>query len=308
MPPGDSHIDASSAAIFELVDEHAPVEQVASGFGFTEGPVWHPTGRYLLFSDIPASTRYRYSRSDGVDVVATATNRANGLTLDANLELIVCEHSTSVVARIGADGRREVLASHYQGSALNSPNDLCVRSDGSIYFTDPRYGRSARHGLERPPELDFKGVFRIAPDGELRLLVDRATYYQPNGLCFSPVESLLYVDDTPRALIDVYDVARDGSLGSRRAFFAGIGSGRDDDGVVDGIKCDERGNVWVTGPGGIWVISPAGEQLGVIRVPEQTTNLAWGGDDWRTLFVTASTGLYAIGTLVGPRREPFMAA
>lgn len=308
MHARDSHIEATTPAIFELIDEHARVERVAAGFGFTEGPVWHPQGGYLLFSDIPASKRFRYSPRAGVELVAEETNRANGLTLDAELRLLVCEHSTSVVARIEADGRREVLAFHYEGLALNSPNDLCVRSDGSIYFTDPRYGRSARHGLERPPELDFKGVFRIAPDGDLRLLVDRATYYEPNGLCFSPDESLLYIDDTPRALIDVYDVAPDGSLGPRRPFFAGIGSGGDAEGVVDGIKCDERGNVWVTGPDGIWVISAAGERLGVIRVPEQTANLAWGGDDWRTLFVTASTGLYAIRTLVGPRREPFMAA
>ena len=200
-----------------------------------------------------------------------------------------------------------MLASHYEGTALNSPNDICVRSDGSIYFTDPCYGRYARHGLERPLELGFQGVYRRTPDGDLLLLVDRGSYDQPNGLCFSPDESLLYVDDTPRALIDVFEVTSDGTLGPPRRFFSGIGSGVSAEGVVDGIKCDERGNVWVTGPGGIWVISAAGEHLGVIRVGEKTANLAWGGDDWHTLFVTASSSLYALRTRVGPRREPFMA-
>lgn len=300
-----SDVDARVPSLFELVAEDARVARVASGFEFLEGPVWHPAG-HLLFSDIPASKRLRYVLGGQVEVVATSTNRANGLTLDARLELLACEHATSSLVRIGTDGTPETLASHFEGKELNSPNDVCFRSDGSVYFTDPCYGRFAEHGVAREPELGFQGVYRVAPGGAPELLVERDAYQQPNGLCFSPDETLLYVDDTPAALIDVYDVRADGSLGGRRRFRSGIGSGRGDDGVVDGMKCDERGNVWVTGPGGVWVLDPSGELLGVVRVPEFAANLAWGGEDWRTLFVTAGSGLYAVPTLVGPRREPFM--
>jgi gluconolactonase len=306
MPGALPDIDARSPALLELVAEDARVERVASGFAFVEGPVWHPVHHRLLFSDIPASTRYGYTAGDGVALESRATNRANGLTLDANLDLLACEHATSSLVRLRGDGTRQTLASHFEGRELNSPNDVCVRGDGSIYFTDPLYGRYAAHGVERDPELGFQGVYRIARGGEVELLVERDTYAQPNGLCFSPDESLLYVDDTPRALVDVYEVRADGSLGLGRTLLSGIGSGRDSGGVVDGIKCDERGNVWVTGPGGIWVVDAGGEHLGVVRIPEAASNLAWGGSDWRTLYVTASTSVYALPTLVGPRREPFM--
>jgi gluconolactonase len=306
MPGALPDIDARSSTLWDLVAEDARVERVASGFEFAEGPVWHPVDHRLLFSDIPASTRFAYSPQAGVAVESQATNRANGLTLDANLDLLACEHATSSVVRVRTDGTRETLASHFEGRELNSPNDVCVRTDGSIYFTDPLYGRYAAHGVERGPELGFQALYRIPPGGEPELLVERETYVQPNGLCFSLDESLLYVDDTARALVDVYEVRADGSLGPGRRLLSGIGSGRGSEGVVDGVKCDERGHVWVTGPGGIWVLGPDGEHLGVVRVPEVTSNLAWGGSDWKTLYVTASTSLYAVPTLVGPRREPFM--
>lgn len=298
-------IDAVSPRIFELLDERASVDRVASGFRFVEGPVWHPREGHLLFSDIPAATRYRYAPERGIEVATRRSNMSNGLTYDAELNLLACEHATSTVVRERADGTRETLAATYEGVPLNSPNDVCVRSDGSVYFTDPLYGRRAPHGVAREPELGFQGVYRVAPGGAVELLVEPGRYRQPNGLCFSPDESVLYVDDTPGALIDAYDVAADGSLGGRRRLRSAIGTG-ESGGVVDGIKCDERGNVWVTGPGGVWVLDPSGEHLGVVRVPEVAANLAWGGDDWRTLFVTAATGLYAVRTLVGPRREPFM--
>ena len=154
-----------------------------------------------------------------------------------------------------------------------------------------------------------QGVFRIPPGGgqdELELVVPQDEFDMPNGLCFSPDESLLYINDTPRAHIKVFDVAADGSLSNGRMFFEGIGTGVIEEGIPDGMKCDERGNIWVTGPGGVWVISAEGEHIGTILVPENTGNMTWGGEDWHTLYIPSSTSLYAIKTIVGPRREPYM--
>jgi gluconolactonase len=162
-------------------------------------------------------------------------------------------------------------------------------------------------GLERERVLGWQGVFRVPPGGgDPELVVDKDEYEQPNGLCFSPDESLLYINDTPKAWIKVYDVESGGSLANGRMFFEGIGSGVIEEGIPDGMKCDEEGNIWVTGPGGVWVISAEGEHLGVIKIPENTGNLAWGGPDWHTLFIPSSTSLYAVETKVGPRREPYM--
>jgi gluconolactonase len=244
-----------------------------------------------------------------VTVVRTPCFKGNGMTLDHDLNLLVCEHASSTLVRERADGVRETLAYHWQGKYLNSPNDVIVRSDGTIYFSDPWYGRFPVFGIERARELGWQGVFRIPPGGgqdELDLAVAQHEFEMPNGLCLSPDESLLYVDDSPNALIKVFDVAADGTLAAGRVFFAGIGSGDYEEGVVDGMRCDERGNIWVTGPGGIWVISPEAEHLGTILVPEGTANLSWGGPDWRTLFLTATTSVYTIRTLVGPRRESYM--
>lgn len=281
-----------------LLDENSEVERLAGGFGFTEGPVWNPDG-YLLFSDLGGDVRYRWDPQDGVTEAMRPSNKCNGMTYDADGNLLVCEHVTSSLVRERPDGTRETLASHYDGAELNSPNDVVVRSDGSIYFTDPWYGRQARHGLERPCRLGFQGVYRIPADGgALELLAD--DYEQPNGLCFSPDESLLYVDDTARAHIRIYDVREDGRVANDRTFFAGVGTAAAGEGAVDGMKCDEHGNVWVTGPGGIWVIGSGAEHLGVLEVPEITANLTWGGPDRRTLFVAASTSIYAVRTGVGP--------
>ena len=200
-----------------------------------------------------------------------------------------------------------MLASHFEGKELNSPNDVCMRSDGTIYFSDPWFGRMPHYGVERPRELGWQGVFRVSPDGALHLVVDRRQFDQPNGLCFSPDESKLYVNDTTRALIRVFDVAPDGSLSHGRLFAQGIQSSREA-GVPDGMKCDAKGNVWVTAPGGIRVYSPRGAQLGTVRIPEMPANLHWGGEDWRTLFVCATTSVYAVETKVGANVEPFMRA
>jgi gluconolactonase len=289
----------------ELIDLDAPVERLASGFTFTEGPIWHPRDHYLLFSDMPADVRRRFDERDGVREVKKPSNKCNGMTYDAELALLVCEHATSNLVR-ERDGRPEILASHFEGKELNSPNDVCVRSDGSIYFSDPWYGRMPVYGIERPRQLGFQGVYRLpAGGGEPQLLVDRNLFDQPNGLCFSPDERQLYVNDTVRALIRAFDVKADGSLGPDRIFASGIRSELEP-GVPDGMKCDSTGNVWVTAPGGIWVYSRSGALLGKISVPEQVANLHWGKSDWRTLFICATHSLYALRTKIGPRIEPFM--
>ncbi|HEX2552094.1 MAG TPA: isochorismatase family protein [Microvirga sp.] len=291
----------------DLVDLWAPVRQLGTGFQFTEGPVWHPRDGYLLFSDMPGDVRRRWDRS-GISEVMRPANKCNGLTYDAELNLLVCEHATSSLVRERPDGRREVLASHFEGMELNSPNDVCVKSDGSIYFSDPWYGRMPVYGVERPRQLGFQGVYRIPPGGgEPQLLVDRYLFEQPNGLCFCPTEDRLFVNDTVQHLIRVFDVLPDGRLGSGRVFASGIVSPTEP-GVPDGMKCDAQGNVWVCGPGGVWVYSIQGDLIGKLRVPELVGNLAWGGPDWRTLFLTATHSVYAVETKVGPRIEPYMRA
>ena len=299
--------DVRRSEFTSLVAPNAPVRRIGTGFEFTEGPIWHPTEHYLLFSDMPGDVRRRWDEAGGVREVMRPANKCNGMTYDADLNLVICEHATSSLVRLSPDGRREVLASHFEGKELNSPNDVCVRSDGAIYFTDPWFGRMPGFGVERPRELGWQSVFRVSPAGKLDLVVDRRRFDQPNGLCFSPDESLLYVNDTTRALIRVFDVAPDGSLSHGRLFAQGIQSSREA-GVPDGMKCDAKGNVWVTAPGGIRVYSPRGAQLGTVRIPEMPANLHWGGEDWRTLFVCATTSVYAVETKVGASVEPFMRA
>lgn len=302
-------VDVKSPRFEELVAADVEVERLGTGFTFTEGPVWNPNADFLLFSDMPGDVRRRWDEQSGVSQTAKPSNKGNGMTFDAQGRLLVCEHSTSSVVRIDADGLgrdREVLASHYEEIELNSPNDIVVKSDGWIYFSDPTYGRMPGFGIEREQKLGFQAVYRLASEGgELQLLID--DFEQPNGLCFSPDESLLYVNDTPRAHIRIFNVQPDGSLAKGRIFAEGIGSGDlEEGGLVDGMKCDERGNIWVTGPGGIWVFGPDGEHLGVVEIPESVGNLTFGGPDWNWIFVCASTSLYRFRTKVGPRREPHM--
>ena len=300
-------IEARSQAIFDLVEEGAQVERLATNFGFTEGPIWHPHDHALLFSDLSNDVRRKYTPDGSVVEVRNFSNKCNGMTYDADLDLLVCEHVTSSVVRESPDGSREIIAREFDGEELNSPNDIVVHSSGAIYFTDPWYGRMAEHGHCRRRRLGFQGVYRIpAGGGRLELIVDRTEFAMPNGLCFSPDESLLYIDDTPRAHVKVWNVNADGSISNGRMFFECVGRGVAEEGIPDGMKCDERGNLWVTGPGGIWVLSAEGEHLGTIRVPENTANLTWGGDDWHTLFITASSSLYSLRTIVGPRCEPYM--
>jgi gluconolactonase len=301
-------VQVKAPAFLELVDEDAELEQLGTGFTFTEGPIWNPAG-YLLFSDMPGDVRRRWDPDSGVSEVANPSNKGNGMTIDHDGRLVVCEHVTSSVVRMDPDGKgggREVLATHYDGKELNSPNDVVVKSDGAIYFTDPTYGRMPGFGIERDQELAFQGVYRIAPGGgDPQLLVD--DFDQPNGLCFSVDESLLYINDTTRAHIRVFDVQGDGTLANSRVLADGIGSGDLSIGdLVDGMKLDERGNVWVTGPGGVCVFDAEGQHIGTVEVPENVGNVNWGGPDWNQLFIPATSSLYRIQCKVAGNRLPYM--
>jgi gluconolactonase len=305
-------VQVKADAFLELVDESAEVEQLGTGFTFTEGPIWNPEG-FLLFSDMPGDVRRRWDPDSGVSEVANPSNKGNGMTIDNDGRLVVCEHVTSSVVRMDPDGRgggREVLATHYEGRELNSPNDVVVKSDGAIYFTDPTYGRMPGFGIEREQDLDFQGVYRIAPGGgDPQLLVD--DFDQPNGLCFSTDESLLYINDTTRAHIRVFDVQSDGTIANSRVLAEGIGSGSLEIGdLVDGMKLDERGNVWVTGPGGVCVFDPDGNHIGTVEVPENVGNLNWarppGGSDWNWLMIPATSSVYRIQCKVSGNRLPYM--
>jgi gluconolactonase len=301
-------VQVNSPAVLELVDENAELEQLGTGFTFTEGPLWNPDG-FLLFSDMPGDVRRRWDPENGVTEVANPSNKGNGMTFDNDGRLIVCEHVTSSVVRMDPDGTgsgREVLATHYGDKELNSPNDVVVKSDGAIYFTDPTYGRMPGFGLEREQDLEFQGVYRIAPEGgDPQLLVD--DFSQPNGLCFSADESLLYINDTDRAHIRVFDVQPDGTIANSRVLAENIGSGDLNIGdLVDGMKLDERGNVWVTGPGGVCIFDPEGEHIGTVEVPENVGNLNWGGPNWNWLFIPASTSVYRIECKFSGNRLHYM--
>jgi len=299
-------MDVKSEQLHKLVDPGGAVERVATGFTFTEGPVWNAEGEFLLFSDMPGDVRRRWSERDGVEEVMRPSNKGNGLVYDADGDLLVCEHVTSSLVRERAGGERVTLATHYQGSELNSPNDVLTSFNGTIYFSDPWYGRMPVFGVERERALGFQGVYRIAPGGgDVELVVAEDEFDMPNGLCFSPDETLMYINDTSRAHIKVFDVSPEGTLSGGRMFFEAVGSGVIEEGIPDGMKCDERGNIWVTGPGGVWVINPEGEHLGVIGVPENTGNMAWGGPGWRTLYIPSSTSLYRIETKVASARLPY---
>jgi gluconolactonase len=294
-----------SEKLRELVDENAEIEQVATGFTFTEGPIWMADGS-LHFSDMPGDKRRRWHPSTGVTVLRDPSNKCNGMTLDNDDNLIVCEHVTSSVVRENADGTRETLATHWQGKELNSPNDVIVARDGSIIFTDPTYGRMPGFGLEREQDLDFQGVYRLpAGGGEIELLID--DFAQPNGLCFSPDESLLYINDTTRAHIRVFDVGADHKLSNGRVFAEKIGDGDlAKGGLVDGMKLDEHGNVYVTGPDGVWVFGTDGEHLGTIEIPESVGNINWGDDDWRSLYIPSSTSVYRVRMKVAGNKLGYM--
>jgi len=275
-------------------------EQIGADHLFTEGPLWHPHERFLLFTDIPGNCIRRWSRDQGITTFRRPSNMANGLTYDRRGRLIACEHATSRVTRTEPGGDIDVLASHFDRKELNSPNDVVVKRDGGIYFTDPPYGRGKSHGVPRPQELAFQGVYRIEPDGgPLTLLVD--DFDRPNGLCFSLDERRLFVNDTSRRHIRVFDIGPNGTLTNGRVWAETEGEGK---GVPDGMKIDSEGYLYCTGPGGIHVFDPEAVCLGVIRVPEDTANFTWGDDDLRSLFIAASTSVYRVRVRV-PGRPVF---
>jgi gluconolactonase len=276
-------LEAASPAFWKLIDKDARLEKVADGFQFTEGPVWNPAG-FLLFSDIPANQIVKFVPGAAPTAFRTPSGNSNGLTYDRAGRLLACEHSNRRVTRQEADGSLTVLASSYDGKKLNSPNDIVVRSDGTIYFTDPPYGIR-----EEQKELPFQGVYKISPEGKLTLLAQ--DFDRPNGIALSPDEKTLYVDDSARLHIRAFDVAPDGSISHGR-ILAELKSARQ--GVPDGMKVDRKGNLYVTGPGGVWVFDKRGKHLGTILMAELPANCGWGDADYRTLYLTARTGLYRI--------------
>jgi gluconolactonase len=282
--------DALSAIL-----ETTAAERLATGFVFTEGPLWHPDGFYY-FVDVRASMLYRLTPGRAPEVLREKTGGGNGTTFDLQGRLILCEGDNRRVTRQGADGRFEVLVDRFEGKRLNRPNDVVCRSDGSLYFTDP--------GLRVPlaeRELTYAGVYRIALDGAVSLVAD---FEYPNGLAFSPDERLLYVANTRWAqYIHVLELDARGQM-VRRRIFADMSSD-ETDGVPDGMKVDVEGRVYCTGPGGTWVFAPDGTRLGVIRTPEVPANLAFGGPDLRTLFFTARTSVYTLRAKVPGQSHPW---
>jgi len=278
----------------DVFGEDPRLERIGEGFTFTEGPVWDPVDGVLHFSDMPGDVRRRWTEDGGVTEVRRPSNKGNGMAYDARGALLVCEHSTSRLVREELDGTTTVLASHWEGRELNSPNDVIVTLGGDVYFTDPTFGRTAGFGVEREQELDFQGVYQI-PAGTDRLELVAADFEQPNGLCMSPDESVLYVNDTARGHVRAFRMGPVGPESRGPVLAEGI-NGRADDGVVDGMKTDSAGNIYVTGPGGVWVLDPSGAHLGTLAVPEVVGNLNWGGPGWSTLFLTASTSLYRVRT------------
>ncbi len=273
-----------------VVGAEVTFERIVTGCLFTEGPLWHPREHNLLWSDMPGDHLRRWSPRDGVTTFRKPCNMSNGLTWDRQGRLLACEHATSQVTRTEVDGRITPIATHYQGKQLNSPNDIVCAADGGIYFTDPPYGRVEYFGVKREQELPFQGVYRVGPDPRHpTLLVD--DFDRPNGLCFSLDGRRLFINDTVRQHIRVFDVKADGTLSGGKVWAETKGEGP---GAPDGMKLDSAGNIYCCGPGGIHVFSPDAACLGVIRVPELPANMAWGDADSRSLFITASTSVYRI--------------
>lgn len=285
-----SGVEIREARFETVVGRQVAFEELVSGCIFTEGPLWHRRDRYLLFSDMPGDHLRRWSEKDGVTTFRKPCNKSNGLAWDNEGRLIACEHASSCLTRTETDGSITVLASHHGDKELNSPNDVVVKRDGAIYFSDPSYGRREHFGLPRPLQLDFRGVYRLAPDGKTLTLL-AGDFAEPNGLCFSLDEKTLFVNDTDRQHIRAFDVAADGRLANGRVWARTVGEGP---GAPDGMKIDSAGNLYCCGPGGIHVFAADASALGVIKVPQYTANFCWGDGDLKSLFITASTSVYRI--------------
>jgi len=251
--------------------------------------VWDRAGRRLIFSDMKHDHMRAWQEGKGISTFRKPSNKANGNTYDRQGRLVSCEHATSRVVRQEKNGSITVLATHYGDKELNSPNDIVVKSDGAIYFSDPSFGRIREDvGVPRDLQLDFRGVYRVAGDGAPAQLL-ASDFEQPNGLCFSLDEKKLFINDTPRLHIRVYDVKADGTIAGGQVWAELTGDG---EGRPDGMKFDSAGHLYCTGPGGVHVFDGAARCLGVIRTPERVTNIAWGDDDLRGLYMTGITALY----------------
>jgi gluconolactonase len=299
-------LEVNDPNFFTLIELSAPIQKLASGFDWSEGPVWIKDGGYLLFSDVPSNTVYRWKEGEGVSVFLKpsgytgSTPRAgepgsNGLTTDSQGRLVLCEHGDRRIGRVEKDGRHVTLADKFNGKRFNSPNDLVYKSNGDLYFTDPPYG--LEKNVDDPKkEIPFQGVYRLKPNGELTLLTDQMS--RPNGLAFSPDEKTLYVanSDPLHAVWMAYDVKPDGTIANGRVFFDATSLvGPNKKGLPDGMKVDKAGNLFATGPGGVFVFSPAGKHLGTINTGEATANVAWGGDG-TMLYITADMFICRIKT------------
>jgi gluconolactonase len=285
-PQRKFELQAETPQFWNLFDKSAKLDLVAGGFGFTEGPMWDPAG-FLYVSDETINKIFRVS-SDGKKAEVISLGDPDGNTFDRNHRLIDCASVLRAIISVTPDGKYKILADHYEGKKLNSPNDVIIGPDGAIYFTDPTLDLVAGEKQEIP----FQGVYRLDEKENLRLLTKDIS--QPNGLAFSPDGKKFYVDDDDKRNIRIFDVASDGTLQNGRIF--GEEPGGKDDGVPDGIKVDQHGNLYVTGPKGIWVWDPQGHHLGTIAMPEQPANLTWGDKDYSTLYITATTSVYRLST------------
>ena len=292
-----TRIEQLDPALEKIISASEPIQHLADGFGGpqgpAEGPLWWKEGGYLLFSDIHNNKRMKYLPGTGVSLFQEPTNRANGLTRDVQGRLIACEHDSRRVTRQELDGSLTVIANSFQGRQLNRPNDVVVKSDGCIYFTDPWTSPNAPEQWD----LTFSGVYRVTPDlGTISLLI--GDFVVPNGLAFSPDESVLYINDSRRGHIRASDLMANGTLAKQtdRVFVDLRG---DEPGVPDGMKVDTEGNVYCGGAGGLWIMDPAGKKLGrIVHGAPATTNLAFGGGDWKTLYFTSRNHLGAVSVKI----------
>ena len=283
--PGGA-LEAKGAGFANLFPRRARVQRLATGFRFTEGPVWSVQTRSLIFSDIPANKIFTITLNGRVEIFRNPSGNSNGLTLDLQGRLIACEHGNRRVSRTEHDGSMTILADSFNGKPLNSPNDVVVKNDGAVYFTDPPYGIKPEQQVQ-----SIQGVYRLSPDGK-ELQVVAHDFKGPNGLAFSPDETQLFIDDSStRRHIRVFDVRADGTLANGRLFYD---MNVKETGSPDGMKVDSNGYLFCTGPGGIWVFDPTGRHVGRILIPEQPANCAWGDDDFCSLYITARTSVYRI--------------
>jgi gluconolactonase len=306
-----ARIERLDPAMDRLIAPDAVLEKVATGYTWTEGPVWIKRGGYLLFADIPANSILQFAPGQGTTLFMRPSGwnektpfggkepGSNGMTVDSQGRLTVAGHANRNVWRLETmdpAGPKTILADRYEGKRFNSPNDLVYRSDGSLYFTDPPYGLASQLDTDPKKELKINGVYRLA-NGKLQLLISDIT--RPNGIAFSPDEKYLYVDssDPAKKIWMKYEVMPNGTVGNGKLFADATSDPRE--GSPDGMKVDREGNVFTTAPGGVWIFSPAGKHIGTIDMPERTANLAWAGEDGRTLYITASTSLYRIQVKLG---------